>query len=117
MTSAPDLPGVLGEIEDVAGREAAIALALECGGESLHIPRPSYLNDGHPLVGAIGMIAARKVANYFTGESLYVPMARIALVRHLADTGLTTRQIGRKLGISTATVSQYKRRNPVSMLT
>ena len=37
ITETP-LPGVLAEIEDVAGRQAALDLALALGGETLHIP-------------------------------------------------------------------------------
>ena len=109
MTGAPNLPGVLSEIEDVAGREAAIALALEFGGESLHVPRPSYLKDDHPLVRALGAEAARQVADHFTGEVLYVPRARRFVVFHLVDQGKSTREIARRLGIGTSTVSQYRR--------
>ena len=102
------LPGILAEIEEIAGRDAAIALALKLGGESVHVPRPRNMSNGHPLVEIFGAAAAT-VSERYAGECLYIPKARRALVRHLAASGLGVREIARMLGITAPTVRQYRR--------
>ena len=107
---APPLPGVLAEIAGVAGREAALALALARGGDTLYVPRPDSIEGRHPLAGAVGLDAARRIAGRYSGETLSVPRARRALVRHLAARGLGAREIAARLGISVSAARRYRRR-------
>ena len=106
--SGPALPGVLAEIEELAGREAALNVALVLGGQSIHVPRPDHMAADHPLPVALGAGAA-VVCERFQGESLYIPKARRALVRHLVEGGYGTAQITRLLGLTKQTVRQYAR--------
>lgn len=108
MTEAGALPGVLAEIEALAGREVALALALALGGRSIHMPRPKNIVAGHALLEACGASAA-SIAEHYAGECLYIPKARRALVGHLSARGSTTQEIARLLGITGHTVRQYRR--------
>lgn len=62
----PALPGILAEIADVAGEDAALAIARARGGTQIYIP-PRPAND-HWLCELIGIDAARKVCAQLTGE-------------------------------------------------
>lgn len=106
---------MLADIEEIAGREAALELALALGGQSVHIPRPGKLTALHPLAAAVGPGVAAVIAERHNGETLYVPRARGALVRHLAAQGLATRAIAVKLGISVRGVQQHRRRDQANM--
>lgn len=58
------LPGVLGEIADVAGEEAALAIAAVRGGTQIYIP-PEPDND-HWLCRLVGRDAARAICDQLT---------------------------------------------------
>ena len=111
MTDAPPLPGVLAEIADVAGREAALAVALEHGGLEIHIPSPTYMRSPAGaecgLVRLLGRDAAECVAARLGGTTLYIPQARHALASHLAAQGLEPREIAARLRISQRTLRRY----------
>ena len=109
MTDPCQLPGVLAEIEEVAGREAALRLALELGGQSIHVPRPQHITVDHPLAAAIGA-EAWVVSDRFQGDCLYIPKARRALVVYLAERGHETAAIAQRLGLTKDSVRQYRRR-------
>lgn len=115
MTDALPLPGVLAEIEEIAGREAAIGVAMHFGGESIHVPRPEKIAPDHPLVLVVGSAAARIAARH-AGERIYVPLARRVLVQHLSNLGHDTKEIALRLRISRSTVRQYLRDRVGSML-
>ena len=107
-SSGTDLPGVLAEIEAVAGRDAALSLALAHGGEDIYIAaRGAQARDLAATVGGAAAWAA--IVARLGGESVRVPLARRALVRHLADEGLSTVQIARRLRITRRTVRRYRR--------
>lgn len=108
MTDASPLPGVLAEIEEIAGREAALALALHLGGAPLHIPKAEHVRPGHPLAEVMGAKAARVIAARFQGENVDIPLAQRALVVHLAAGGLSTKEIARKLRITVQAVRRYR---------
>ena len=104
-----ELPGVLADIAEIVGRDAALALALALGGQSIHVPRPGGLHPDHPLFKALGG-AAEDIAAHYAGESLYIPHARRILVLHLSGQGRTAREIAGMLGISPRAVRQHRRR-------
>ena len=106
----PPLTGVLAGIEEIAGREAAVRLAETRGGQSIHVPRPEHLSDGHLLASAVGLRLARAIAARYSGEVIYVPMDRRAVVRHLAAMGLPTADIAARLRLSHSVVRRYRRR-------
>lgn len=109
MSAASPLPGILAEIEEIAGRDAAVALALALGGESVYVPRPNKVCPGHRLAEAVGVAAARAIAGHYQGEAIDVPMARRALVRELAGRGIPNGEIARRLGLANKTVRRYRR--------
>ena len=105
----PPLPGVLAEIAEIAGRDAAMGLALKKGGQDLRIPRPEKLLEDHPLAEAVGFEAARKIAKHFKGECIYVPMGRRALVCELLLRGWAHGDVASRLGVSVSVVRRYGR--------
>ena len=108
--SAPDLPGVLADIALLAGRGAALDLALKAGGTDLYVPKDLTDRHEHPIVLAIGAAPELvKFAERYGGNRIYVPHARRALAVHLADRGIRTPDIASILGCSRASVRRYLR--------
>ena len=108
--AAPALPGALAEMAEVAGRAAACDIALAHGGDDgWNVPRRLDDESGRALADLVGARAARALARRFGGESVAVPLARRALVAHLAGAGLTTTEIARRLGIARRTARRYRR--------
>ena len=105
------LPGVLAEIADVAGHEAAIKMALEWGGREIHIPKPAHLKGRttHRLVVLLGPEAASAVAARVGGGSTYIPRARRACAAFLARDH-SPGEIARRLGTSRKVIRRYNRR-------
>ena len=103
------LPGALADIAAAAGRAAACDVALAHGGaESWRVPRSLDGEAGRALADLVGRRAARALARRFGGDALAVPLARRALVVHLAEAGLTTAEIARRLRIARRTVRRYR---------
>ena len=111
MSGNAPLPGVLAEIAEVAGHDAAVALSLAYGGDWLHVPGPAYLaaHPEHRLIAWLGADAAALVATRMAGGSVYVPIARCACARHLARQGVPVRTIADRLRTSTKTIRRYLR--------
>ena len=113
MSAEISLPGVLGEIEAAAGREAALTVALKLGGQVMHVPAPDYLLErpDHPLARALGTETAAQVAARLSGGQVYVPRARRALAVHLAGTGLAPPEIAATLGVAVQSARRYIRQS------
>ena len=111
MTDSLPLPGVLAEIEEVAGREVAVALSLAYGGDWLHVPKASYLaaHPEHRLIAWLGAEAAALVAGRMAGGIIYVPLARRDCARHLARQGMPVHTIADRLRVTTSSVRRYLR--------
>ncbi len=111
MGEPPALPGILAEIETLCGREAAIALALEFGGQELHIPSSEWLAERpeHRLMRALAPDLALAIAARFCGASEYIPRARRACAQWMAAHGAGTKEIAARLGLSGASARQYTR--------
>ena len=107
------LPGVLDEIAEVAGRTAALKLALEWGGEDVHVPKPGHLERclDHPLVEILAAEpgAAQAIAERFAGSRIYLPQARTACARYLARQGIPAGAIAARLHLSHRTVRRLIR--------
>jgi hypothetical protein len=81
------LPGVLGEIEEVAGREAALAIARAYGGSRKGFPSPATLkrpcikSSDNWLVGVVGIETAIAIveAIFPIGGRVDIPLAQRAL--------------------------------------
>ena len=108
MTQTDDLPGVLAEIAEIAGRDAALDVALAFGGSTMHVPAPGRVCH-HGLARVLGDERARLVAERFQGEQVYVPKANGASARRLRSQGLSTREIASRLGVSRRTVQRFIR--------
>ncbi|GAB0056720.1 hypothetical protein SIID45300_01031 [Candidatus Magnetaquicoccaceae bacterium FCR-1] len=65
-----DLPESLQEIADAIGREGAMHLVENCGGTRVFVPRKMRVQ--HKLVTLLGFEQARKLSQYFGGETLTV---------------------------------------------
>lgn len=108
-----DLPGVLDEIGEVAGRTAAIKLALAFGGEDFHFPKPGHLArcPDHPLVAILADEpgAADAIAERFGGSRVYMPQARTVCARYLAGQGVPAGAIAARLHLSHRTVRRLIR--------
>lgn len=112
QTSTMELPGLLAEVEEVVGRDAAIKFATACGGTRIYMP--VSVTSEHWLVEAIGINAAEKLAKHFSfgrrGIRLDIPMMPRALQVHiLTEAGSSSREIALKLGIHQRTVHSRRR--------
>ena len=108
--AAPPLPGVLADFAAVAGRGAALAVALAHGGDDgWHVPRRARGAAWRALAELAGEPAARALARAFGGQEVAVPLARRALVVHLSAAGMTATEIARRLGIARRTARRYRR--------
>jgi hypothetical protein len=109
---------VLAEIAEVAGLEAALAIAGECGGTQVYIPRRAA--DDHWLVEACGRTAADAICRHYAGTGgmrLRVPLGptgSIAQIRARADRmireGRSTTEVARAVGYTTRGVEKRKAR-------
>ena len=117
------LPGVLGEIAEIAGLNAAMAVAETVGGTRAYISRRP--GPDHWLTRAVGPEAATLIANHFTtgrtGIEIEFPLGsagsynrerrqRARRLIELTERGLFTAAIARQLGITDRAVRQFKAR-------
>jgi hypothetical protein len=120
-----DLPGLLGEIAEVAGLAAALAIAERVGGTRVTIP--SRAADDHWLVKLIGRDAADKICDHMRilspegreagarhvviprGPTGYLAKARIRLAKEL-EAGTSAREAARKTGLSERTAFRMRAR-------
>lgn len=104
------LPGILGEISDIIGAEAACRLALELGGTRVYVARtPTEVS---PIAAIVGLEAARRLAEVWGGDYLAVPNAKRALVCWLHLSGESTSQIARRLKVNERTVRRILTERP-----
>lgn len=117
------LPGVLGEIAEIAGLPAALAVAEAVGGTRAYIPRQPDAD--HWLVRAVGAEEAARIADYFTtgrtGSEIEFPIGpsssyvkerrlRARRLRELTAQGLSNRQTARQVGVTERAVRLFKAR-------
>ena len=109
------LPGVLEEIEEIAGRVTAIRLALAWGGREVHFPKSDYMahHPEHPLARLLeGEGTVLKISDYLGGGSVYLPRARRACALYLAACGATPGEIATRLALSPSAARRYIRGAP-----
>ncbi|QCN98899.1 hypothetical protein D3093_26800 (plasmid) [Azospirillum argentinense] len=119
MTTVPPgltphiLPGILREIAEIAGFQAAVDLCVAARGRRFYIPARSRLTKNHPLVLAVGWRAARLIADAYGHETLPIPTARPVLrayrARVLRTAGYTTGQIAMILDMERGTCCGWPR--------
>lgn len=100
----PPLPHGLQLIADVAGIEAAVALALTCGGSRVFIPRDAA---GSVLAGHVGLDAARKLADAYGGDRLDIPHGKRALSGFLRARGLSQERRAVLLKVARRTIQNW----------
>jgi len=101
------LPGVLAEIETVAGREAALVLAWRHGGDDgWDVPRCDTAA-ACELSRLIGRGPAQSLMRRFGGNSIAVPLARRHVVPWLAARGMNASQIANAMHITRRTARRY----------
>lgn len=115
----PVLPGVLGEIEEVAGLAAALQVAAAKGGGPAYFPAPARLTGEHWLVQAVGWDAAAALCRHFGGHSgrqikiTWGPVGsrakRWAAMKQAIAQGKSAVEIARTLGIDEKTVRRHRR--------
>ena len=111
MSGDRALPGVLADIERLAGRKRAEALARMYGGRRIYVPRASRLRSDeyadHPLRLALGKTAAIAVAAVMAGTTIEIPKARRALAISLRASGWSAPDIACELGVTGRAVRRY----------
>lgn len=111
------LPGVLGEIADIAGEHAALAIARARGGTRVYIP-PEPAAD-HWISELVGQKAARAIAARLTmgagGLRITLPTGgagsaakQRAEVDRLLELGRSTRDIALETGYTTRSVERRR---------
>ena len=111
-----ELPGILAEIADVAGKEAAWALAMAYGGSRVYIKADP--SGGYWLVELVGAEAAAAICDYLkvgrSGAYILIPQAkqsaqRQRLYRALAD-GMSADQAALASGMHVRTAFRARRK-------
>lgn len=110
------LPGVLAEIAELAGESAAMAVARARGGTRAYIPSVDGLKDGHWLPQAVGMEAARRIAERIGGGEVDIPLGPYAgnraavrqAIRDGVQAGHSEAAIARLAGVADRTVRRHK---------
>jgi len=111
------LPPLLDEIAELAGLEAALALASHAGGERRYFPTPDRLDEKHWLVEACGPEAAALLAQRFGGDNVEIPRgpqgnaAQLAKrIREMIAAGASSNDIARTTGVVFRTVTRHRAR-------
>jgi hypothetical protein len=117
------LPALLAEIAEVAGLDAALAIARVKGGQEVFVP--ARLSDQHWLVEAVGRARAEIIADHFTSGrgriKLDIPLGpagsylaeRRRRARLLADAiaeGASANQAAQRAGLTRRSVLRAKAR-------
>lgn len=115
----PVLPGVLGEIEEVAGLAAALQVAAAKGGGPAYFPAAGRLTVDHWLVQAVGRDVAVSLCRHFGGQSgrqIKITLGpvgsrakRWAAMKRAIAAGRSAVEIARTLGIDEKTVRRHRR--------
>lgn len=113
---ASSLPAVLAEIAEVAGIEAAWALARTQGGVPIYIPAEAEA--GHWLTELVGREAAEKICRHFrvgnSGARILIPLARhseqrVRLIKAL-EAGMSAPQAAQASGMHVRTAFRTRAR-------
>lgn len=116
------LPGILQEISDVAGEDAAVAIARAVGGTRQYIP--SRAGPNHWLVRTVGREKADKICRHFAletdtgrglGNNFLIPLGPAGTTRGVRrqlaqalDKGVSTREAARVAGVHERTAWRMK---------
>ena len=119
----PDLPALLFEIAEVAGIDAALAVAEAKGGQRVVVP--TRLRPDHWLVVAVGMEKAELICRHFTSghvrQELDIPLGpagsylaerrrRARALVEAQEQGRSANQIAADVGITERSVRRFRAR-------
>lgn len=109
--------GLLQELVDCIGDDAAVKMVLRFGGLRLRVPKS--IPAGHRLEVLLGAEACHSLARVFGGEQIELPVAeawRTRMVRariaQMAEAGLGTRDIAQRLGMTQRGVQKAMAKSP-----
>lgn len=115
MNAHAPLPAVLQEIAEVAGLDAAWAIARAKGGTTIFLPR--RVGSRHWLSQIVGYETAQKICAHFRSnhqERLVVPMGvgtqRLERWHEAAQQDLSINETAEYVGVHVRTVSRYRAR-------
>ncbi|WP_374467411.1 helix-turn-helix domain-containing protein [Ferrovibrio sp.] len=119
IAKLPALPGLLGEIEQIAGLQAALQVASAAGGRRRYVPAPKRLDADHWLVKAVGREKAGLIAKHLVGENSGLPItfplgpagsraARWHAIHQALQSGETADSIAATHGIHERTVRRHR---------
>jgi hypothetical protein len=119
------LPGILQEIADLVGEQAALAVASHAGGVRIYFP--AHAEDGHWLVRCVGREAADKICAHFAvdarrGQRVEIPLhvggTYRQLIRAIAERvhkldgeNASSTEISRKVGITQRSIHRHRARH------
>jgi hypothetical protein len=111
------LPGLLAEIEAVAGAEAAMRIGAAHGGARVHIPGRSA--PGHWLCDLVGGAAAAAICELFRvaegGAYVKIPRGAQAIVRNrvraMMAEGASNDRIARACAVDISTIQRLRARD------
>ena len=102
------LPGILGDIADVAGHEAALRIAWQHGGDDgWDVPARANTEAGAELSMLIGAPAAAEVMRLLGGGAVAVPLARRHVAHWMVARGSSVSEIARTMRVSRRTARRY----------
>lgn len=97
-----------GELLDLLGPQAMIALAERFGGTRLLIP--ATIHADHAIAEAVGLEAARRLSDRMAPDVIHVPLARELRAAHYRARGQSHAQIALRLGLTEGGVLRLLRR-------
>lgn len=116
------LPESLQTIVTLTDLSTALILVKKFGGTDLHFPPVRNVRPEHELAKLIGVNNLRQLAQYWGGDTIYVPLAA-HYAQFLRDekikqdsTKLSTSELARKYDISDRWVREIKRRNKPALV-
>lgn len=111
------LPPLLAEIAEIAGLEAALAMAEARGGQKIYIPSPDRVGPTHWLAETVGLDAARKLGARFGSNLIEIPFGPAASVHRLRrriarmiEAGASSNTIAAACGVTFRTVTRHRAR-------
>lgn len=103
----PPPPVEIRYLTDILGIEATLDLMRHYGGSRVYVPaNPS---EDSPLVKALGLDVARRLADIAGKTTIKVPLAKAWRSRVLRAQGHSEAQVARMLGIDESTVARHVR--------
>lgn len=110
------LPGVLRDVAEATDLTTALTLADKLGGSRVFVPREP--RPGSKLVEAVGMEAARSIAELYPTENVDIPLGPLAShgrrhreIMRLVEQGISNQEIARRLHCHNRTVRRAKQRS------